>query len=120
VLALGQNPVDRGAGFTLESQTFAGGWDLDASGAPSGCTATPAGGPTGGPTDGTGDGGAVPASSALPATGSTNGSGSIARTGATSDLLARFGAGALVLGLVAMRVGRPRVAVSGTSTSRGW
>lgn len=109
ILAVGQNPVDRGAGFTLESQTFAGGWDLDASGAPSGCTATPEGDPTGAPAAGTGDGGAAPASSPLPATDGTGSTGSIARTGATSDRLALVGATSVLLGLVAVRAGRPRV-----------
>jgi hypothetical protein len=110
VLMFGQNPVDRGADFALDPQTYSGGWDLNASGAPSGCTAEPEGDPGGSPTDpNAGPGEAAPASTPLPATGGTGSTGSIARTGATSDVLALVGAGSVLLGLAALLAGRPRV-----------
>jgi hypothetical protein len=106
VLMVAQNPEGTPEDFSLLAQTFAGGWDLDASGAPSGCTVDANGGATDPPA---GSGPAAPASSPLPATGATSGTGSIARTGTTSDLLAPIGAAAVLLGLGAMRAGRPRV-----------
>jgi hypothetical protein len=108
VLMVGQNPTGSGATFSLQPQTYTAGWDLDASGAPSGCTADPAG-PAGSPTDPPGQGADAPASSPLPATDGTGSTGSIARTGATSDRLALVGAASVLLGLVAVRGGRPRV-----------